>query len=109
MKTKVALAFLFSLIISLPVVASGDVVKGQQLYITCAACHGLQGEGKPAMKSPKIAGQYDWYLSSSIMKYRDGLRGADPKDQTGLMMAGMVKNLSDQQIADVVAFIMTLK
>ena len=36
--------------------APGDVVVGRQLYATCAACHGAQGEGNRQLNAPKLAG-----------------------------------------------------
>ncbi|HET9025867.1 MAG TPA: c-type cytochrome, partial [Burkholderiaceae bacterium] len=39
-----------------------DPAAGQALYAVCAACHGAEGEGNPAMNAPKLAGQGPWYL-----------------------------------------------
>lgn len=75
-------------------------------YATCAACHGPQGEGMPALKSPRLAGLPDWYLSSTLRRYRSGQRGADPRDTGGAQMRPMAMTLAgDEGIAAVVAAI----
>ncbi|PYT55315.1 MAG: cytochrome-c oxidase, partial [Acidobacteria bacterium] len=35
--------------------AAGDAAAGRPLYAVCAACHGLQAEGNPALNAPKLA------------------------------------------------------
>ncbi|NRA46325.1 MAG: c-type cytochrome [Oligoflexales bacterium] len=95
--------------------AKGDAAKGKALYVPCAQCHGANGEGKPestpvALRGPKLSGQHAWYLVESIGKYKNGHRGADAKDTSGAIMKGMAVLLAnDQAIADVVAYIGTLK
>ena len=32
----------------------GDVSAGRKLYETCAACHGMDGKGNPAMGAPNL-------------------------------------------------------
>lgn len=95
--------------------SKGDANKGKALYAPCVQCHGANGEGKPestpqALRGPKLAGQHSWYLVESIGKYKNGHRGADAKDTSGAIMKGMAGLLADDQaIADVVAYIGTLK
>ncbi|MCX8073371.1 MAG: c-type cytochrome [Candidatus Binatia bacterium] len=101
---------------SLPVVAaartqnSGDAARGQTLYATCVACHGVDGKGNEALKAPRLVGQADWYLIEQLKKFRAGQRGTAGGDVTGAQMRAMVNVLPDDQaIADVVAYISTLK
>ena len=90
--------------------AEGDPVKGQEIFKTCKACHGQNGEGLQAANSPKLAGLHDWYLIGQLQKFRTGLRGSNPKDKFGVQMASVAKSLeSDQAIEDVAAYIVTLK
>ena len=90
--------------------AEGDPVKGQEIYRTCEACHGTNGEGLQATNSPKLAGLHDWYLVGQLQKFRSGLRGSNPKDIFGVQMASVAKNLtSEEAIEDVAAYIVTLK
>lgn len=89
--------------------ASGDATVGKTLYATCAACHGQQGEGNPALNAPALAGQEDWYITRQLHLFKTGLRGTNPQDTFGLQMRPMAMTLStDQAVADVVAYIQTL-
>jgi cytochrome c oxidase subunit 2 len=87
----------------------GDAVAGQTLYAVCTACHGPQGEGNPALNSPKIAGQSAWYMKRQLTYFKEGARGAHPEDVYGQQMAAMTMTLADEKaIDDVVAYIRTL-
>ncbi len=88
----------------------GDVAQGRKLYETCAACHGARGEGNAALQSPALAARSDWYLATQLTNYKTGLRGADERDSYGAQMRAIAATLADDRaIADVVAFINTLK
>lgn len=90
--------------------AAGDAAKGKALYGTCAACHGQNGEGMEALNAPKLAGQQDWYLLRQLQNFKAGIRGTNPKDTYGMQMAPMAQTLAnDAAMADVVAYIKTLK
>lgn len=81
-------------------------VPGQQLYASCATCHGATGEGNPAVKSPALAGLPAWYITEQLERYRSGLRGKHPSDVEGLKMRAMVRQLrSTDEIAEVTAYI----
>jgi len=82
------------------------VVPGQQLYASCATCHGAAGEGNPAVKSPALAGLPAWYLTEQLERYRSGLRGRHPSDVEGLKMRAMVRQLrSPAEIAEITSYI----
>jgi cytochrome c oxidase subunit 2 len=86
-----------------------DPVAGQTLYATCAACHGAQGEGNPALNAPRLAGQGAWYLRRQLVQFKQGARGAHEQDIYGKVMAPMAATLADSTaIANVAAYIMTL-
>ena len=40
------------------------------LYAACAACHGAQGEGNPALNAPKLTGQGAWYLQRQLRHFK---------------------------------------
>ena len=44
----------------------------------CAACHGVNGEGKEELHSPSITGLPTWYLEEQVKKFRSGARGFHP-------------------------------
>ncbi len=84
--------------------------RGESLYQVCAACHGDKGQGNPDTRAPRLAGQYPWYLEQQLRNFRDGLRGTDSGDVNGQVMRPMALALADDQaVADVVAYIATLK
>jgi len=88
---------------------AGDAAAGKPLYAVCAACHGLQAEGNPALNAPKLSGQGDWYLKRQLKYFKQGARGAHEKDVFGKMMAPMAATLvNDAAIDNVVAYIKTL-
>ena len=95
---------------SLPVEAAGDPERGKQLYALCAACHGPNAEGIPALNAPANAGQDPWYMTRQLKNFRAGIRGAHPDDTFGAQMRPMAMVLAtDAQIADVVAYINSLE
>ena len=92
------------------VTVQGDPAKGKNHYTTCAACHGPDAAGMEAVGSPPLTLQQDWYLVKQIGKFRAGIRGANPQDVRGAQMLPMANTLPDEQaIADVVAYIQTLR
>ena len=92
------------------VVEGGDVAQGKALYATCAACHGKAGEGNKSMNSPPLSHMSDWYLVSTLEKFKAGVRGANPENPNAVMMRGMSNMLTDDQaIKDVVSYISTFR
>ncbi len=56
----------------------------------CAACHGADGNGVITL-NPKLAGQHSDYLTKQLYDFKAGKRA-------NAVMAGMVANLSDEDI-----------
>ena len=89
--------------------AVADAAAGKTLYAACAACHGQQAEGNPALHAPKLSGQGDWYLQRQLKHFKTGARGTHEKDVFGKMMAPMAATLvDDAAINNVSAYIKTL-
>jgi cytochrome c oxidase subunit II len=85
---------------------SGDAARGKSLYATCSGCHGTAGEGVWATNAPRLAGMSDWYLARQLDDFRNGTRGAHPKDYSGAQMAQMSGMLADDRARnDVVAYL----
>lgn len=82
----------------------GNPASGRQLAYTCQGCHGITGykNAYPSFKVPLIGGQSSEYLSQALHEYRDGNR----KHPT---MQAQAQSFSDQDIADLAAFLSTLK
>jgi mono/diheme cytochrome c family protein len=84
----------------------GDAAKGKELFESrCAACHGAAGEGREAMG--KILGVKMPVLSSKEVQSNDDAA----LKKIVLEGKGKMKPvaLSDQEIADAVAFLRSLK
>jgi len=82
----------------------GNADKGRQLTYTCQGCHGVTGykNAYPNYHVPKIGGQSAEYLTSALTEYKKGAR----KHPT---MQAQSQSFSDQDIADIAAFLSTLK
>ncbi len=88
----------------------GDAAKGQGYFAVCGACHAADGTGNQGMGAPPLVGMSDWYLYSSIQKYKSGIRGSAEGDIYGPAMIGMVATLpSDDAVRDVIAHIQSLE
>jgi cytochrome c oxidase subunit 2 len=88
----------------------GDPKAGATLYATCASCHGDNGAGNQDLGGPRLAGVDDWYLATELRKFRNGVRGTNPKDREGRLMRPMARALPDEDaIRNVVAYAETLK
>ena len=93
-----------------PVTVKGNVKNGQDPYMTCAACHGADGQGAQATNAPRLKGMSDWYMVTQLKNFKQGIRGAHPKDLYGRQMAAMAAILADDQATDdLVAYIDTFR
>ncbi len=79
-----------------PAAAAGDAKAGRQKALQCQACHGLDGKAK-LPDAPNLAGQNEVYLDKTLKDYRSGARRND-------LMSVVVKNLADQDIANLAAY-----
>jgi cytochrome c oxidase subunit II len=105
MKAIAAYVAALPVVRSAPTLTGGDPAHGAQLYVVCQTCHGPDGGGMQPMGSPRIAGQADWYLLSSLQKFKAGTRGTYPN---AAVMRGMAGTLPDEQaMKDVIAHIMS--
>jgi cytochrome c553 len=92
-----------------PTLSGGDAARGAASYAVCQACHGAAGEGVQATNGPPLANQSDWYLLSSIQRFKSGVRGSSPGDANGAVMRGMANILQDEQaMKDVIAHMTSL-
>ncbi|MBS0001493.1 MAG: c-type cytochrome [Thioalkalivibrio sp.] len=85
------------------VAQAGDVVAGQAKYATCVGCHGAAGQGQAIF--PKVAGKDTEYLVGVLGQYRAG----EQVGPNAAMMWPHAMNLSDEDIADVAAYINSLE
>lgn len=82
----------------------GDAVAGKQITYTCQGCHGITGykNAYPSYHVPRIGGQSEQYLLNALTEYKKGTR----KHPT---MQAQAQSFSDQDIADIAAYLSTLK
>ncbi|NKB76911.1 MAG: c-type cytochrome [Gammaproteobacteria bacterium] len=78
----------------------GDVEAGKQKSATCVACHGPNGISVSA-DFPHLAGQVPGYIAIQLANFKSGER-SDP------IMQGMSAGLSDEDMADLDAYYVSL-
>jgi len=78
----------------------GNAETGRQLAYTCQGCHGVTGykNAYPNYHVPRIGGQSEQYLINALSDYKAGTR----KHPT---MQAQAQSFSDQDIADIAAFL----
>jgi mono/diheme cytochrome c family protein len=89
----IAVAVFFCLTAS--VSRAQDAANGEKTFkAKCAGCHGANGEGKAAMKSPSIKGKSTDDITKAF--------ASSPKHAS-------VKSLTPEKVKDLAAFLATLK
>ena len=82
----------------------GNAETGRQLTYTCQGCHGVTGykNAYPSFHVPRIGGQSAEYLTQALTEYKKGNR----KHPT---MQAQAQSFSDQDIADISAYLSSVK
>lgn len=80
------------------------VAVGKIKAVTCAACHGVDGNstGNPAW--PKLAGQNTEYLTKELLDFQFAAKGG----RNSPLMTGLVANLSKTDITDIAVYYASL-
>ncbi|MES2317263.1 MAG: cytochrome c [Pseudomonadota bacterium] len=94
-------------LVSLSAVAGGNIARGEKLAKdnNCASCHGAE-YNKPIDPSyPKLAGQHAEYLEHALKTYK---RGDGRAGRNNAIMGGVVKPLSNKDMADLAAYLHSL-
>jgi cytochrome c553 len=86
-----------------PAMAEGDPEAGREIGYSCLGCHGIEGyrNAYPSYRVPKLGGQKAGYIEIALKGYRAGTREHPT-------MAAQATSLTDQQIADVAAYLASL-
>ncbi len=98
---SIALALITLGVFSMSNVQAQSVSNGKSLYGKCVLCHGADGLGKKSQNAPRLAGQFDWYIYSSLVQFKNG-------ERTNAVMLPYIKNLKDSDFKDLAAYISTL-
>ena len=85
-----------------PEAVAGDPTAGQAKFATCIACHGAKGEGMGIF--PKLAGHTAEETVDLLTRYRAG----ETVGPNTPLMAPQAMTLSDEDIANLAAYIETL-
>lgn len=102
----VAAAMVVMAMVAAPTASAGepDVDAGRAKYVLCASCHGGDGRSGVLAEYPKIAGQNRKYLVNALNAYKSGRRTGT----YAALMAETAKNLSDEDIENLAAFLASL-
>jgi cytochrome c553 len=77
--------------------AKADLAKGQAAAVTCAACHGGDGNSAIAI-NPSLAGQHPEYITKQLLNFKSG-------ERNNAIMKGMVAMLAtDEDMKNVAAY-----
>lgn len=96
MRAIAALAGMLTLFGTSAAFAGGDADRGKEISVTCAACHGADGNSiNPEW--PSLAGQHESYLVRSMQSFKAGTR-------ENVLMTPQANMLSDRDVADLAAY-----
>ena len=92
-------------------VQPGNPVQGQQLFQqTCVECHGVEAQGIPHMGMDLR--NNDFVAKSAVadvIKYIRSGHGPTPQFPSGMPPGGFAPDATDQQLADIVAWLKSLQ
>lgn len=97
MKYSLAFVACAALAVAGSVHAAGDPAAGKAKAVSCAACHGADGNSVNP-EWPKLAGQHANYIAKQLADFKAGT------DRSDALMAGQVAGLSEQDMQDLAAF-----
>ena len=82
----------------------GNPKAGKTLAYTCTGCHGISEykNAYPSYRVPKIGGQNEQYLVAALTGYKKGERNHPT-------MKAQAESFSDQDIADLAAYLSSAK
>jgi len=83
---------------------TGNTDAGKSKALTCMGCHGAEGirNAYPSYHVPKLGGQHAEYIIAALKAYKSG-------DRNHETMRAQAASLSDQDIADIAAYLASLK
>ena len=87
----------------------GDPMKGKEYSKSCVGCHGKNFTGLISERSPSLPQLSNWYMQGQLQKYKQNILGYKVEDSDGYSMSTLMKDYSNQQIADMVSYIKTFQ
>jgi cytochrome c553 len=93
---RLILLFALSFMIVASAIADGDIQRGEEKSVTCAACHG-QGGNSINPEWPNLAGQHEKYLLIALNSFKDSSR-------QNVLMSSQATGLDEQTMNDLAAY-----
>lgn len=100
---KLGLLVCLTLGFSSAAVAQGDAEAGKAKSLTCAACHGVDGNSALDM-NPTLAGQHAGYLAKQLNEFKLASETGGQEGRNNAIMNGQAAMLSEQDIVDLAAY-----
>lgn len=100
---KIAIAFALLVGCNSQVFAAGDAAAGESKSVTCAACHGANGNSQVEIY-PKIAGQHSNYIFKQLQQFKAAAMSGGKEGRHDPVMSGMAMPLSETDMHDLAAF-----
>ena len=109
---KINLAIFYSSMDVKPINIDRQLAKvGRSIFNTkCSSCHGPKGLGNKTFA--RLAGQQTTYVTNTLFRFRDNARSSDSSRETtrqSSLMESVVKNLTDEQINALAAYVGQLR
>ena len=82
---------------------AGNIEAGKAKAVTCAACHGADGNAAVPMY-PSLAGQSETYLIKQLTDFKKATETNNAEGRVDPVMAGMVAPLSADDITNLAAY-----
>ncbi len=89
-----------------PAAAKGDAAAGKAKFAACAGCHGQNADKKALGKSEVIKGWPAAKIVDALKGYKAGTRNVHGM---GATMKGQAAGLSDADMANIAAYVSSLK
>ncbi|HEY3487979.1 MAG TPA: cytochrome c [Gammaproteobacteria bacterium] len=104
MKTMACICLVACFVASAAAAADDNIAAGEQAYSSkgCMGCHGPAGNSPNPGTFPKTAGLEAAYIIVQLKAFRSG-------ERTNPMMTPMVRDLSDQEISSLAAYLAVQK
>jgi cytochrome c553 len=100
---KLCLLFGLFLMSATTVSVEGDPEAGKAKSVTCAACHGTDGNSAIPL-NPKLAGQHAGYLYKQLTEFKLASQTGGADGRNNAVMNGMAAVLSEQDMKDLAAY-----
>ena len=91
-------------LLSVSAAQAADPEAGAQKFETCMGCHGVPHyvNTYPTYHVPRLGGQHEAYLVAALKAYKD-------KQRSHATMHANAASLSDEDIADIAAYLSSIK